>query len=156
MNEASVYEDDCMACDYTLATLWIGGGDSTPGAVTEALDLTPTRTQAKEQPSANGRRPSRSNVWQRSTEGVVVSRDSLRHVDRLLSLLEGKDAAISRLIGDGWRIGISVFYSSHHNIGGPRLTPSTIRRLAELGIGIDYEFFFDAAQKNATVGEHEA
>ena len=76
-----------------------------------------------------------------SSEGRIESRDSRRHIDYLLSLLDGKDEAVASLKAVGWKFDVFVFWESRGG-GGPMLTPSTMSRLAELGIEIGFDVYF--------------
>lgn len=152
MPEANDYDDDYGTCHAAHATLRIARGEADPATVTARLGLAPTMMKACGQAGAwrDGEwraltpdgRVSPLNIWNLSTEGVMESRDSLRHIDHLLALLKGKDAAIASLQAEGWKIDIAVFWDSKWGHGGPTLTPSTMRRLAELGITIWYDVYF--------------
>ena len=148
MNSESVYKDDYRTCSSTDASLYAYHVSTPPAQVTEILGIEPTTYVLKGEgrwSSEKGwrpeKRPSSWQVWGLDSRASVKSRDSLRPTDWLLEQLEGKDNALTSLWLSGWTFKIWVFWHSEGGHGGPRLTPSTMRRLAELNLSIEFDVY---------------
>lgn len=145
------YIDDYGTCEKTHASLLVRGGPDSPESVTELLGIQPTRMRVIGRAAAWRRGEwygessgliARDNMWLTSSEDEVDSRDSLRHIDYLLELLEGKGLEMAALQSQGWESYISVFWDSRHGHGGPRLTPPTMQQLAQLGLELSYDVYY--------------
>lgn len=145
------YSDSYGTCNETYASLIISRGADPPQVVTEQLCLQPTTMRELGQAGRwrNGEwlgqaseLISRFHIWKLETKGIVESRDSLRHIDYLLEILDGKEDVLVSLARDGWKIEICVFWDSKWGHGGPIITPITMSRLAQLGIALWYDVYF--------------
>jgi len=145
------YIDGYPTCNGTHASLYLAAGPGSPDSVTDCLGLTPTAIRVLGQPGAwrdgewrgiDSGLIAQMNVWCLSTESTVESGDSLRHIDHLLGLLEGKDEALAALSGQGWRTEVRVFWDSKWGHGGPTLTPPTMARPGQLGLTLSYDVYF--------------
>lgn len=159
----NTYDDTYGTCRSTHATLRIAGGMADPETISQRIGLTPTsmRIQGRagiwrrgEWRGENSDWISRSNHWGFSTQGVLESRDVLRHIDHLLALLEGKDVEVHALTQEGWEIDVFAFWESRSWHGGPRLTPATMRRLAELNILVGFDVYLELDREEAEAFIH--
>ena len=138
------YNDDYPTCRKTYATLRIYRDDLDPPAISDLLKIEPSSTQIKgvELRTRRGRRVIPTiGGWFLSTEAHVTSKDSRRHIDWLADRLAGREDALARMKAEGYRMEVSCYWSSAEGHGGPTLTPSTMRRLADLGLELWYDFY---------------
>jgi hypothetical protein len=91
--------DENPLCARTSASFRLAGDALRPGAVSAALDLTPTFARAKDEEIPAGRvgkaRRQRSGVWLLSSEHVVDSTSLEVH---LIHLLDANTCPASRLL----------------------------------------------------------
>lgn len=152
MQRANTYDDQYGTCNETYVTLRVLGGTDNPSSVSARLGIEPTSMRVLGKPGVwrkgewripPGNSPeSQNNSWSLSTQGVVISQDSLRHVDHLLDLLESQEDTVKELFHEGWKVEMIVYWDSKWGHGGPMLTPQTIHRLSHYGIGIWYDVYF--------------
>ena len=79
--------------------------------------------------------------WFLTTEDMVVSKDLRRHVDWILERLTGKDELLKNLQAEGNWMDIFCLWLSTEGHGGPTLSPSIMRRLAELELEIGFDLY---------------
>jgi hypothetical protein len=161
METDGAYPDDYSTCARTYASLLIRGGSEDPEEVTAVRNVEPTTMRSKrrqgcyahgvwsDQPPEG--RPVRVNVWDLTTEGVVQSRDSRRHVDWLLDVVKEKTDECAQLRARGWSTEISVFWHFKSGHGGPTVEPSSMRIMADLGITL----WFDVYDSDSVEDESE-
>ena len=140
-----MYDADCPACSETYATFHIVHDDLDPDAGSQQLELQPTEAIRKgDVRNPKARRPYiyKRGGWRFRTESVVQSRDIRRHVDWLLDQLEPSSAQLKRLQAEGYEMEVFCYWVCAGEHGGPRLSPSQMRRLADLGIEIGFDIYF--------------
>ena len=143
-NELPEYDDAYSACSETFATLRIYHDEIPPTEVTSRLGVKPDESVTKgERFSGKRRGVARTNGWFLTTDGKVDSRDSRRHIDWLTSQVSDKAQEFAQMLEDGFEIDISSFWISRSGNGGPMLSPFQMRRLAELGIEVNWDIYFE-------------
>ena len=131
------YIDDYKSCVRTYATLLIYTGDRPPDDITVALGLAPTRVSlAQDLPRK------KLNGWFLSSQDLVDSRDSRRHIDYIVSLVLPIREMIAQLQGEGCRVELSCFWESVSGNGGPTMSPSQMKALGELNIELWWDIWF--------------
>ncbi len=143
-NIVTDYDDDYPTCRKTYATLCIFRDDLDPSAVSDLLGIEPTSTQIKGEKCSTrrGRRVTPTiGGWFLSTEAHVTSKDSRRHIDWLTDRLAGREDVLARMRAEECRTEITCYWSSTEGHGGPTLTPVTMRRLADSGLELWYDFY---------------
>ena len=145
----NAYRDEDVWCTRTYATLRMFHDSADPHTVTERLGIYASTLRVEgelwefvDEERRELRRPNRDTRWTLSSEGQVESRDSLRHIDWVLDYIERDAGTIAALIAEGWRLDMAVSWQSEVGDGGPRTTPLTMRRLADLGITLWYDVYF--------------
>jgi hypothetical protein len=139
-----MYDDEYPSCEKTYATLRLYPGDTDPSSVTERLGIEPTEWQSRNQPLQRAGRSLKTpeiNGWFLSSRGHVESGDSRRHIDWLLDRMAPKVEAILGLQEAGCRMNISCYWLSRSGNGGPTVSPPQMKRLAELGIELWFDFY---------------
>lgn len=137
-------DDDYPTCSRTHATLCILPGDTDPAAITERLGIEPSRWQQRGEFMHRAGRPPKVapiNGWYLESEGHVESRDSRRHIVWLLDRLTPKAEVIRSLQDTGCRMDLSCYWLSRSGHGGPTVSPSQMKRLAELNIELWFDFY---------------
>jgi hypothetical protein len=117
--------------------------------VTRLLGVEPTGTQKRGQPLQKG--VIRTGGWFLTTEGAVASRDVCRHLDWLLDRLVGRGEALRQLQEQGCRLDLSCSWVSASGHGGPTLYAATLTHLAELGIEVGFDVYFDGRESTPDV-----
>src|SRR5262245_36719228 len=131
------YSHHYPTCGETYATLCIYHHDLDPDAVSQLLELPPTRSHRRgDVRKSKSPNPIAAPIgaWFLCTEDVSQSRDVRFHIDLLLGMLAEKGAAIRQLAAQGCQLRINCYWESAHGHGGPMIWPETMGRLAELGI----------------------
>ena len=136
------YDDEYPTCDRTFATLRFYHDTEPPESVTKTLGLSPTKTQ-----TAGDQRPRSKSVikqsgWFLRSEDHVDSRDTRRHIDWILELLEPKSSEVQNLQADGWEGDFFCFWLGHGH-GGPTLDPYQLQRLAILNLSCGFDVYHD-------------
>lgn len=137
-------DDEYPTCAQTFATLLVYPGEIDPAAITDRLGIEPTGWQRRgevAQPVGRLSRVAAINGWFLGSRGQVDSRDSRRHIDWLLDRMEPRAEAIRSLQAMGCRMEISCYWLSQNGHGGPTLPPTQMRRLADLGIELWFDFY---------------
>jgi hypothetical protein len=140
-----MFDDEYPTCARTYATLLIYPGDLDPTVVTERLGIEPSSRQRRgEAVRRDDGRPgwvAPLNGWFLTTRGRLDSRDSRRHVGWLLDRVEPKAEAVRSLRQAGCRMTVSCFWLSQGGHGGPTVPVDQMRRLADLGIELWFDFY---------------
>jgi len=140
-------------CERTLATLRIYPGEMTPLEVTEVIGLTPTSSVVKgERITADtpGQfRTGKLNGWFLSSEGFVDSKYLRRHLDWLLTKLEGCANGLKELQRrSGVRMCVYCIWWSRYGGGGPNLWPAQMRSLAALDLECCFDFQYYGVKRD--------
>jgi hypothetical protein len=135
-----MYNDEYPTCARTYATLRLYPGEIDPSSVTQRLGIEPTEWQRSGELWLRSGRPL-INGWFLRSRDHVESRDSRRHVDWLLDRVAPKAEAIKGLQETGCKMDISCYWLSRSGHGGPTVSPSQMARLAELNIGLWFDFY---------------
>ena len=135
--------DDYPTCAKTHATLRIYPGEIDPHEITERLGIAPSHWQRRGEIAGDAPRQRVAPVhgWFLYSEGHVESRDSARHIDWLLDRLMLHVEAIRSLRDEGCKMDISCYWLSEEGHGGPTIPPAQMKRLAELGIELWFDFY---------------
>lgn len=141
------YIDDFPSCKSTYATLRIYPRDLHPSKVTDKLNINPSDCSVANSPPRAGRQ--KVNGWFLSTKGVIHSRDSRRHIDFLLDMIEPKSKNLYELTSEGAKIDISCYWLSSSGNGGPLISPSQMKRLADLNIEVWWDVWFEGYGESA-------
>lgn len=141
------YDDEYAVCVRTYATLRIYTGDLAPEPISEILACQPTRIWHQKACSEHPAKP--FNAWFLSTRELLQSRESRRHFDHLLALLDGKQALLDDYLqGQGYR-DMVCFWQSNGDQGGPKLDAKHAQVLAAAGIEVSWNIYFDANARKA-------
>jgi len=87
----------------------------------------------------------RGSHWGLSSQNLVDSCDSEKHIAYILDQLAGHEKQVRELLNVGWIGRVFVFWVSASGHGGPRLSPEIMRRLVELNLPVDYDIYFGEA-----------
>lgn len=137
------YIDDYPTCDRTFVMLKVF--NLPPSVVTSSLGLEPTWTAtrgAARMPWHHGSRQVETDYWRLDSEAAVDSFDTRRHLDWLLDRLEAAATALRNLRQEGAEIVIQCVWVSRQGDGGPILSPTQSRRLANLNLEIGFMTHF--------------
>jgi hypothetical protein len=138
------YDDEYGTCRTTYATLRIYPGEIDPTEVTDRLGIEPSSWQRRGE-AIQGRdgppKVASLNGWFLSTEGLFPSRDSRRHIDRILDRLEPNAEALRSLQQEGCRMDVSCFWISQSGHGGPEIPPRQMGRLAGLNLMLWFDLY---------------
>ena len=116
-----------------------------PDEVTRLLGIEPSFTQRKGDKSGSPERPGASltGIWALESEKSVSNSDLEPHLDFLLSRLESRTSTVKRLMLEGLDADIHCFWMSEMGLGGgPVLRPDTMRRIADLGVSLNFDIYF--------------
>jgi Domain of unknown function (DUF4279) len=148
-----MYDDDYGTCARTYATLLIYPVRTDPEAITQRLGIEPSSWQRRGGPMASSlRRPPRLaeiDCWFLTTQGLMESRDSRRHIDWLLDQIEGKAVELRSLLDEGSRICIACYWAAASCGGGPTISPEQMRRLGALNIELWFDIYFHGEDESA-------
>lgn len=137
------YDDDYQTCLQTYAVLRVFSGSSSPQEISTLLDITPTNSFASGDPINQQGAKRKQNGWFFSTETKVDSRDSRRHLDKILSSLSGRRPALVKLRLAGAEIDISCYWVSIGQ-GGPIIGADQMKKLGFFGIDVWWDIYFGA------------
>ena len=145
MSEArhSDYSDSYPTCVETHSTLRIFSDDFSPDEITKALGIKPTGAFAKGDLHSKGKLHRKANGWFYSTEKLSESRDTRRHLDMILTALDGKEPQIRALQATGCKTDITSYWVSSGQ-GGPWLMPDQMLRLGAFNIDIWWDIYFSS------------
>jgi hypothetical protein len=141
------YSDEYATCEGCSARLLIYSTEVPRAEITSLLGFEPTDGRAKGEPF-NKCRPGAAlakwHMWFYRTTRLVPSLDVRRHVDHVLERLDGRaDALASLRARPGTDIRFSCTWWSRYGHGGPKLWSRQLRALADLGLGVEFEFVYD-------------
>lgn len=133
--------DENANCSETHVAVSIVGAAVDPTAITGAIGLSPTFEVHVGDVFPARTRPRTEGIWSLSTEGLVRSTDVNEHVDWLLDRLPDD---LKARIPDGARLRMHCAWHSATGHGGPHLAVQTLRRIADAGLDLDFDFYSDA------------
>lgn len=140
------YDDSYPTCVETYSTLRVFSNDVAPDDMTRVLEIEPTMSFRKGNSYCNDRLRYKENGWFYSTQKLSNSKDTRRHIDMILSTLEGKDEAVARMQRQGCKLDITSYWVSTGQ-GGPWLMPQQMLKLGGLGIGVWWDIYFSGEDK---------
>ena len=141
------YDDAYATCAETFSTLRVFSQSMLPDEITALLNLAPTRSFNKGSPYCRGKLHRITNGWFYSTEKLVDSKDTRRHIDMILAALDGKIQAVDKIkSSEGGKIDLMSYWVSRGQ-GGPWLMPDQMLKLARLGISVWWDIYFDEAER---------
>ena len=136
------YNDDYSACEETFSTLRLYHDSISPSEVTNRLGLQPSKCFVKGDARGKRGKVYETNGWFLSSEDVVKSHDSRRHIDWIIDQIWDKREQVSLMIQEGSKIDISSYWVSSSGNGGPTLSPYQMARLGELGVEVWWDVYF--------------
>lgn len=139
--QESEYDDSFPTCVETNSTLRIYSNDITPDEITKVLQIEPTKTFRKDESHALGKLQRKTNGWFYSTNKLSRSKDTRRHLDIILRVLEGKSDLVGALRARGCKIDIMSYWVSIGQ-GGPWLMAEQMLKLGTLGISVWWDIYF--------------
>ena len=127
----------------THATFRLLGDALDAGEVTRLLGMEPSFARRRGDKYGNPERPvtSRTGIWALESEKSVASDDLEDHLDFLLLRLGSKSSVVRKLVQDGLTGDILCYWMSGTGQGGPVLGADTIRRVADLGVSLNFDFY---------------
>ena len=131
------YIDDYKSCSRTYATLLIYTGGAPPDTITFTLGLAPTRVSV-----AQSEPRKKVNCWFLSSQDIIESKDSRRHIDYIVALVLPVKEKLAQLQSEGCRIEVSCFWESVSGNGGPTISPSQMKALGELNLELWWDIWF--------------
>jgi hypothetical protein len=140
METSFMYNDDYSTCNKTFVTLRLYSNSLSPQEITNYLGIEPSEIIEKGvEKNILTHESINHNAWFFTSENIINSKDSRRHIDYLADKLLPISDRLKILDSQGAKIDICCFWSSESGQGGPTLSPQQLSKLAELGI----EFWFD-------------
>lgn len=137
-------ESDYPTCQRCYVNLCIYTGDLEPNYVTKILNIEPSHvTKRGERASVYSDSTNPINGWFLSLKGDVNSRDLRNHLDWLFEKIASSRSNIDRLREGGCRLSVWGYWMSRAGHGGPILSVSQSKKLAEL----EFEFCLDVGIK---------
>lgn len=92
--------------------------------------------------------PSQQPEYMWGTKGVIESKDLRRHLDAVISHIEGAPGLAARIAAQ--RADVMCFWSSRFGHGGPTFSPEQMKALGELGVELWVDFYDSSEGDNAT------
>lgn len=134
------YDDQYKACLRTYCTLRIYTGEQNPDALSTILACQPTSLWHKS--SERGAKAVKPfNAWFLSSRGIIDSRESRRHLDYVLNVLENKKTQLDDYLqGQGYKDVVCFWHSSGQQ-GGPALNAKHAAILADFDIDISWNIY---------------
>lgn len=137
------YDDEYPTCLETHASLRVSSETLSPQDVSELLQIEASESYLKGSKIGRTSRVRSAHGWFLRSRHHVQSRDNRRHIDYILAKLEGSAHTLSRIReSPGAHMDIVSFYVSTGQ-GGPWLMPTQLRRLADLGLEIWWDIYFE-------------
>ncbi|MDN3637697.1 DUF4279 domain-containing protein [Simiduia curdlanivorans] len=130
-----------MACTETYATLRIFSDEMHPDEIEKYIGIQSTDSVPRD-PNSKYKPRRELNFWSRTTEVDLNSTDNVKHLELLLSLLNGKEGELSSLRDSGCSTDIFCRWDSTGQ-GGPRLSVAMMKELVKYGLGISWDMYFD-------------
>lgn len=138
------YDHKYRACTRTYSTLRIYPGTGHPDAITEALQVKPSRISVAGVTGKN-----HVNGWFLSTQRKLKSKDSRRHIDWLLDKIEPVAEKINQLQKEGCSMDIMCFWGSASGNGGPTISPEQMARLVRLNLEVWWDVYFEGEDEES-------
>jgi hypothetical protein len=141
------YDDNYSTCESTHATLRIYHDSASPELVSKCLSLKPSSAQTfgTIDPDSKKQATFKLSGWFLTTDEVLNSKDSRRHIDWLLQRIQTKKSSLQELRENGWWMDISCWWLSQSGHGGPTLSPEQMAILGDLGIELWFDVYFKDA-----------
>jgi hypothetical protein len=143
------YDDEYPTCKRTFATLRIYSDAVSTPEITARLQLEPTDCFNKGDATGSRGLTRKFNGWFLSSESIVSSRDTRRHLDWLISKIGDKATEIARLHADRVDIDISCFWV-YKGQGGPLISPPQMAALSALNIEVWWDVYYDHDSADAS------
>lgn len=140
------YGDSFATCVETYSTLRVFSDDVAPDEVTRVLQIEPTESFRKGDSHSQGKLRRKANGWFYSTQKLCDSKDTRRHIDMIVSKLEGKEEAVTSMQRQGCKLDITSYWVSTGQ-GGPWLMPQQMLKLGRLGIEVWWDIYFSDEDK---------
>lgn len=149
------YDDDYATCAETYATLRILSHTVPAELIAQAMQVAPTRSFAKgDHFGVDGGNIRQQTGWFWSTHEMSTSRDTRRHLDLVIQMLETKTKVILDLQAMGCKIDIVNYWVSKDGEGGPLIEPYQMRRLAELDLPVWWDVYVDGSHLSQGEAKH--
>jgi hypothetical protein len=137
------FESDYPTCERCYVTLCIYTGDNQASDVTKVLGLQPSEVTVKgESASFFSSRINPLNGWFLSSRDHLSSKDFRNHLDWLFDKIAFYKAEIQLLRSRGFIFSVSGYWLSRAGHGGPILSTSQIKKLAEFEFDISLDIYF--------------
>ncbi|MEO1283110.1 MAG: DUF4279 domain-containing protein [Pseudomonadota bacterium] len=136
------YSDDYPTCVATHSSLRIFSERLTPDEITAALEQKPTRSFTRGDLFGKNNQLRKTTGWLYSTEKLMKSRDTRRHLDQILAVLKGKQTSLDKLVSDGCSVDVMSFWLSIGH-GGPIIEPEQMHQFSALNIRVWWDVYFD-------------
>ncbi|MFN0048345.1 MAG: DUF4279 domain-containing protein [Cytophagales bacterium] len=139
-----MYEDNYETCRETFVTFRIYFDEIHPEEITKILQIEPNNFQVKGEPfhdSKKSKALAKLNGWFLTSEELVNSKDSRRHLDYILDKILPVKEKIDNLVKKGATINLDCFWATEQGHGGPILSIEQINKLAEIGLEFSYDFY---------------
>jgi Domain of unknown function (DUF4279) len=133
-----MYNDDYDTCNRTYVTLRLYSDSLSPQEITNYLGIEPSEIIEK---GIGKHKSIIHNAWFLTSEDIVNSKDSRRHIDYLADKLLPIRERLEILASQGAEIDISCFWLSESGQGGPTFSPQQLSKLAELGIELWFDIY---------------
>jgi hypothetical protein len=135
------YDDSYATCVETHSTLRVFSDDLAPEEISRVLQIEPTESFRTGDAHSQGKLRRKANGWLYSTQKICDSKDTRRHIDTILSKLEGKQDVVASMQSQGCKFDITSYWVSTGQ-GGPWLMPQQMLKLGRLGIEVWWDIYF--------------
>lgn len=137
-----MYQDDYNTCNTTYTTLRIYSESLSPQDITKYLEIEPSEIIDKRiRKDILMDEDITLNAWFLTSENIIFSKDSRRHIDYIADKLLPIKEKIKTLARQDVKIDISCFWMSESGQGGPTLSPQQLSKLAELELEIWFDIY---------------
>ena len=129
----------CSSCNHGLdgSLTLIYTGEVPPDEVTRILGIPPTTISiAADIPRK------KVNGWFLSSQDIIESKDSRRHIDYIIEVVSPVKDRIGQLQSRGFQIGVLCFWESATGNGGPTLSPNQMKELGQLNLELSWDIWF--------------
>ena len=132
-------------CAECFASLRLYGDALVPQEITRLLQASPSDSAAKDEQSesASGKsRQSPTGRWILATDGKLGSTNLEKHIEWILDRLAASGMKVDDLPGVE-RADIFCYWNSANGNGGPQFSPDLMGRLAQNGLMLGLDIYFD-------------
>ena len=137
-----MYNDDYETCNETYVTLRLYSDSLFPQEITNFLGIEPSETIEKGiETNILTNEVINHNAWFLTSENIINSKDSRRHIDYIADKLLPIREKLKILTSQGTQIDICCFWFSENGQGGPTLSPPQLSKLGELGIELWFDIY---------------